>query len=111
MSTATSVTNTQERGSVILGTAMMVSWTLVIGIGGLVLFLAIAYGLTSRSHMLVVVSSCLLAVPLLLTVAWGIALANEIMGEKKAERTILVQSRHEGYCDHRARISYVPNFL
>lgn len=111
MTTAASATNSMERVTVILGAAMMVSWTLVIGIGGLILFLAVAYGLTSQSHMLVVVSSCLLAVPVLLTAAWGVALANDLMGEKKAVITIPVQSRYEFSCDHRARISYVPHLL
>lgn len=111
MSTTTSTTDTLDRVSLILGTAMMIAWMLAIGIGGFVLLLAIAFGMMSHSNNLAVVASCLLFLPLLLTVAWGIALAAETIGEKMAVRTIFVPAPQEGYFDQRVRISYIPHYL
>lgn len=111
MSTTTSTTDTLDRVSMILGTAMMIAWTLAIGIGGFVLLLAIAFGMVSQSLNLAAVASGLLFLPLLLTVAWGITLAAETIREKNAVRTISMPSWQEGCFDQRVRISYIPNYL
>jgi hypothetical protein len=77
MNTTTSTTITLERASRTLGTAMMVAWTLGIGIVGFALLLAIAYAMVFHNQILAIVSSFLLFAPLMLTVVWGILWAAE----------------------------------
>ncbi len=60
MSTTTSTTDTLDRVSLILGTAMMIAWMLAIGNWRLCLILAIAFGHDDHSNNLAVVASCLL---------------------------------------------------
>ncbi len=79
MSATTSTTDTLDRVSMVLGTAMMIAWTLAIGIGGFVLLLAIAFGMVSQSLNLATVASGLLFLPLLLTVAWAAGLLAYIL--------------------------------
>jgi hypothetical protein len=71
MSAATSSTYTLDRTSMILGTAMMLGWTLGLGILGLALLLAIAYAMITQSYTLALTCSVLLFMPLILTMAWG----------------------------------------
>jgi len=68
----------------IAGTAMMLAWTLGIGIVGLLLLLAIAYGLAFHHPAIVIVCTFLLFAPLMLTVLWGIMGAAAVMGERLA---------------------------
>jgi hypothetical protein len=71
MSAATSSTQTLDRTSMILGTAMMLGWTLGLGILGFALLLAVAYAMLTHSYALAVAGSVLLFMPLFLTIAWG----------------------------------------
>jgi predicted ABC-type exoprotein transport system permease subunit len=111
MNAATMTNDKAGRMSTVLGTAMMIAWTLVIGIGGVALLLTVAFGLFSNNLNLAVVSSFLLFVPLLLTIVWGVTLAASILDEKSAAATIFIPAVREGYFEQRARISYVPNYL
>lgn len=71
MSVASTETSALDKASMILGTAMMLSWTFAIGIPGLAVLLAIAYALVTETHALAIVCVCLLLAPLFLTVLWG----------------------------------------
>jgi len=82
MSVATSTTSTLERASTFLGTAMMLAWTLGIGIVGFTLLLAIAYAMVFHNSSLAIVCSFVLFVPLMLTIAWGILWAAEAAKER-----------------------------
>ncbi len=84
MSAATSTTSTLNRASAILGTAMMIAWTLGIGLVGLGLLLVVAYALVAQSHTLAIVCSFLLFAPLIITIVWGIISAAEAISEKWA---------------------------
>ena len=77
MNVATSTTSTLDRASMFLGTAMMLAWTLGIGIVGFALLLAIAYAMVFHNYSLAIVFSFLLFAPLMLTIAWGILWAAE----------------------------------
>jgi len=77
MNTATSTTATLDRASSTLGTAMMLAWTMGIGIGGFALLLAIAYAMVFNNQTLAIVSTFLLFAPLMLTLLWGIFWAVE----------------------------------
>lgn len=72
MSVASSTTSSLDRACMITGTAMMLAWILQIGIVGLALLLAIAYGLTFHHPTFAIVCAFLLFAPLILTVLWGI---------------------------------------
>ncbi len=84
MSAATSTTSTLNRASAILGTAMMIAWTLGIGLVGLGLLLVIAYALVAQSHTLAIICSFLLFAPIIMTIVWGIISAAEVTNEKLA---------------------------
>lgn len=84
MSTEMSTTRTLDRGAMVLGTAMMIAWTLGIGIVGFVLLLAIAYAMVFQSHTVAVVLSFLLIAPLMLTIAWGIVWAAKEVSASEA---------------------------
>ncbi len=72
MSTARSSTRTLDRISMILGTTMMLGWTMGLGVLGFALLLAIAYAMACSSYVPAVACSGLLVLPLILTVVWGI---------------------------------------
>jgi amino acid transporter len=72
MSTATPKTYALEKTSSILGTVMMLAWTLGIGILGFVLLLAIAYAMTMQNQTLLIVCCVLIFAPLLITTVWGL---------------------------------------
>lgn len=72
MSAATPNTDTLDKTSTILGTAMMLVWTLGLGILGFVLLLAIAYAMTMQNQTLLIVCSSLIFAPLLITLVWGL---------------------------------------
>ena len=72
MRVATSTPSILERASIFLGKAMMLAWTLGIGIVGFALLLAIAYAMLFHNYSLAIVCSFFLFVPLMLTIAWGI---------------------------------------
>src|SRR5271157_6344683 len=81
MSVATSTTSALDRTSMFLGTAMMLAWTLGIGIVGFALLLAIAYAMVFHNSSVAIVCSFVLFAPLILTIAWGILWVAE--AEKK----------------------------
>ncbi len=72
MRDATTIDGNIDRTSMILGAAMMLAWTFWMGIGGLVLLLAVAYSLATQSPTLGIVCSFLLLAPLMMTIVWGI---------------------------------------
>ncbi len=71
MRTVSSETSTMERTSLIVGAAMMLAWTLWLGIVGFVLLVAIVSALVWQSHTLAVVCSFLLLAPVMMTALWG----------------------------------------
>ena len=110
MSVATSTTSTLDRASMFLGTAMMLAWTLGIGIVGFALLLAIAYAMVFHNSSLAIVCSFVLFVPLILTIAWGILWVAE--AEKKRwslHRDVSAPSWWETRQGH--RILYQAYFL
>lgn len=79
MSVTHTETRTLDRVTEILGSAMMLAWTFIIGIGGFLLLAATAYAMIAQIHSLAIFCICLLSAPLLMTVAWGIlSLASEL---------------------------------
>jgi hypothetical protein len=82
MSVATNTTSTLDRASETLGTAMMIAWTLGIGLVGFGLLLVIAYALVVQSKTLAVVCSLLLFAPLMITILWGTIKAAAATSEK-----------------------------
>ena len=82
MRVATSTSGSLDRASMFLGTAMMLAWTLGIGIVGFALLLAIAYAMVFHNYSLTIVCSFLLFAPLMLTIAWGILWAAEAAKER-----------------------------
>lgn len=84
MSIATVKTGALDKASSILGTAMMLAWTLGLGILGFVLLVAIAYAMVLQNQTLVIVCSLLLFSPLLMTVAWGLLSAAEKARDRRA---------------------------
>jgi hypothetical protein len=111
METQTMTNDTVERVSKALGTAMMLAWTMVIGIGGFVLLATIGFALLTYNATLAIVASFLLFLPLAITAVWGISLAVGIVVKKSAVATIFLQPTEGEYSEHRARISYVPHHL
>ena len=55
-----------------LGQAMMTAWTLMLGVVGFVLLLALVAALVTYSYTAAVVVGFLLVTPLLLTLVWGV---------------------------------------
>lgn len=84
MSIATVRTGALDKAPAILGTAMMLAWTLGLGILGFVLLLAIAYAMVLQNPTLVIVCSFLLFAPLLMIIVWGLLSAAELAREKWA---------------------------
>ena|SRR5271157_5998466 len=82
MSVATSTTSALDRASMFLGTAMMLAWTLGIGIVGFALLLAIAFAMVFQNYSLAIVCSALLFAPLMLTIAWGTLWVAKAAGER-----------------------------
>ncbi|MCA1959506.1 MAG: hypothetical protein LDL33_01825 [Desulfomonile sp.] len=85
-------TNTTSNGLVsLLGTIMMISWTVVVGLGGLLLLLAIFYATMSNSLTLTVVCSFFLFIPVLVTLIWGFFMVEDLTREWTAGRAISVR--------------------
>jgi hypothetical protein len=85
MSVTTSADRSSERGYMILGTAMMLAWFMVIGVGGFLLLLGIFYAMVAENMTLAVVCCVLLFAPLGMTLLWGFSSA-EALREKWAAR-------------------------
>lgn len=85
MSVTTSANRSSERGYMILGTAMMLAWFLVIGVGGFLLLLGIFYAMVAKNMTLAVVCCVLVFAPLGMTLLWGFFSA-EALREKWAAR-------------------------
>jgi len=110
MSVATSTSSTLDRASMFLGTAMMLAWTLGIGIVGFALLLAIAYAMVFHNSSLAIVCSFVLFVPLMLTIAWGILWVAEAEKERVSlHRDVSAPSWWETRQGH--RILYQAYFL
>jgi len=71
MSVTTSANRASERGYMILGTAMMLAWFMVIGVGGFLLLMGIFYAMVAKSMTLGIVCCVLLFAPLGMTLLWG----------------------------------------
>lgn len=92
MNTRTNENNASDRGSMILGTAMMLAWTFGIGVVGFVLLLAAAYGLLTQSYTVTIVCFAVLLTPLMMTLVWGVmklaeASKKELLPKAFADRT------------------------
>jgi|GEM_PF-856205 len=84
-------TNTTSNGFVsLLGTIMMISWTVVVGLGGLLLLLAIFYATMSNSLTLTVVCSFFLFIPVLVTLIWGFFMVEDLTREWATGRAVSV---------------------
>ncbi len=75
---------TLDKATIMLGTVMMIAWTLMIGVFGFVLLAAGAYGITSHRYTLVTVCAILLFSPLLMTIVWGLFSAIGIVSKQFA---------------------------
>lgn len=107
---AATTTGTLDRASMLLGTAMMIAWTLGIGIVGFALLLAIAYTMIFHNYSLTFVCSFFLFAPLMLTIAWGILWALEAARERLSlTRVVSAPSWWETRQEH--RILYQAYFL
>jgi hypothetical protein len=60
-----------DRATMVLGTAMMVAWTLWLGLVGLMLLLVVFYAMMAANQTLIVAGAFLLFTPFLLTLVWG----------------------------------------
>ena len=110
MSVATSTTSTLDRASMFLGTAMVLAWTLGIGIVGFAMLLAIAYAMVFHNYSLVVVCSFFLFAPFMLTIAWGILwVAEAAKSRVSLLRSVSAPSWWETRQEH--RILYQAYFL
>lgn len=72
MSITIAENNPLERATQVLGTAMMLAWTFIIGIGGFLLLMATAFAFITHNHAMASISIFLLFTPLLMTLGWGI---------------------------------------
>jgi len=112
MNNTASTRSILDKAVVILGTSMMLVWTLGIGIVGFIVLLAIPWALATQSHNLAIVSSFLVIVPLMLTLLWGLLMLVGVIRDKvAAQLSDSSRSRLEEYQIQRARISYMPNLL
>lgn len=75
-----------EKAASILGTAMMLSWMVVVGLGGFLLLIGAFYALSSNSISLVVVCCFGLFIPLVFTLLWGFYMIEEAAREWIAKR-------------------------
>jgi hypothetical protein len=66
----------------VFGTAMMLAWTMWLGIGGLVFLLGCFYAVMTQSPRLLIVSLALMSVPLVLTLVWGFFGLAHVIAEK-----------------------------
>lgn len=82
MSVARTETSALDKASMILGKAMMLSWTFTIGIAGLAILLTAAYAAVSQSHLLAILCVLLLLTPLFITVLWGAFRIAAMLAEK-----------------------------
>lgn len=89
-----------DRTTKILGTAMMLAWTLWIGLVGLVLLLVVFYAMMTANQTLTVVGTFLLFTPFLLTVAWGGFTGASVLAKKIAAKTH-VQGSELSWWEHR----------
>jgi len=72
--------NTLERAAAVLGTAMMLAWTFVIGGLGFLLLLGVYYAMGAYSQSLLTICCFGLALPILLTAVFGLlSLADAMM--------------------------------
>jgi hypothetical protein len=78
-----------DKAAAVLGTAMMIAWTFVIGFVGLVLFAAIAYALLFRNYFLVGACSFVIFAPLIMTILWGILRLIAFARERRAASNVL----------------------
>lgn len=76
----------------LLGTAMMLAWTFVIGILGFVLLLGVYYAMVAQSQSLLAVCCFLLFSPLLLTIVFGCLSLAERLVQKFSRRRRSFQS-------------------
>jgi hypothetical protein len=94
----------------ILGTAMILAWTFVIGIGGFFLLAATAYALLTQNHPLAFLSILGLCTPLLLTLGWKVLNMAEMMRNKRTKDFNLTGPT---WCERRRpfRVIYQAFFL
>lgn len=64
--------NGLDKAVMALGQAMMVAWTLILGVLGFVLLLALVAALVAHAYTAAVVIGLLLVTPLLMTLMWGV---------------------------------------
>jgi len=73
----------------VLGTAMMLVWTLGIGIVGFAVLLAIAWASVFQSHTLAIALGFLVIAPLLLTLLWAVLTAVDLLKERWAVQLVV----------------------
>ncbi len=63
---------TLDRGSLFLGSAAIIGWTVGLGALGVMFLLAVWYAMVAESHIPAIICAVLLLMPLALTLIWGV---------------------------------------
>lgn len=71
-----------ERAAAILGTAMILAWTFLIGVFGFALLIGVYYAIGADSQSLLAICCFGLALPILLTVVFGLLSLADAMMQK-----------------------------
>lgn len=77
-----------------LGTWMFLSWVLIVGPVGFVIWLALAYAMEFSNLALGVVCVLLLFTPVLFSAAWGIVLGAALIAERSAVGAALAPEKN-----------------
>ena len=76
-----------EKAASVLGTVMMLSWAVIVGIGGFFMLMGIFYGMSSANNTLLAVCSFGLFIPVSLTLLWGMFMIEETVREWVARKS------------------------
>lgn len=76
----------------ILGTAMILAWSVIVGVGGFLLLLGVFYAMTGNSPLLLVVCCFGLFLPIALTLWWGFFAIEERLQESPSRGAIRVEN-------------------
>jgi len=65
------VENYLNRAAMVLGTAMIIAWTMLLGLTGATLLVAVFYAMTTAQDAFVILATFALFAPILTTLVWG----------------------------------------
>ena len=75
-----------EKAAAVIGTAMMLAWTFLIGVFGFALLIGVYYAMGAQSQSILAICGFGLALPILLTVVFGLlSLADAMMQKLEVE--------------------------